>query len=124
MHSPARWTDEGSLEMNSQNFRGEFSRGILAGIEDETRDARDAFARFLFAGRNGGGHQGSSAMRCDGGRNYLKRLARALHHIVPPRPMNVDIDKARHNGFPARIDFAGATRQVDSSSLPDGGNLA
>ena len=60
----------------------------------------------------------------DGGGNDFQRLARAFHHVVSPRPVDVDIDKARHNGFSARVDFARAARQIDLASLADGGNLA
>jgi hypothetical protein len=38
--------------------------------------------------------------------------------------MDVDIDKARHNGPPARVELAHAARQIDFASLADGGNLA
>jgi hypothetical protein len=38
--------------------------------------------------------------------------------------MYVDIDKARHNGSSARVNFARATRQIDFPSLPHGGNPA
>ena len=60
----------------------------------------------------------------DGRGNDFQRLARAFHHVVSPRSVNVDIDKARHNGFSARVDFAHAARQIDFPSLADGGNLA
>jgi hypothetical protein len=38
--------------------------------------------------------------------------------------VNVDIDKARHNGSSTGVDFASAARQIDFPSLPDGGDLA
>ena len=110
--------------MDSQDFRRKFAGGILAGIEDKVCDARHAFARFLFAGRYGCRHQGSGAVRGDGCRNDFQRLARAFHHVVPAGPVNVDIDKARHNGSSAGVDFARSPRQIDFPSLPDGGNLA
>ena len=110
--------------MDPQDFRREFAGSILAGIEDEVRDARHAVARFLFAGRYGRRHQGSCAVRRDGGCNDFQRLAGAFHHVVSARPMDVDIDKARHDGSSARVDLARATRQIDFPSLADGGNLA
>ena len=63
-------------------------------------------------------------MRRDGCRNDFQRFARAFHHVVSARPMNVDIHKARHDGFSGRSDFSRAARQVHFSSLPDRGNLA
>jgi hypothetical protein len=38
--------------------------------------------------------------------------------------MNVDIDKARHDGSSVRLDFSNASRQIDFPSRSDGGNLA
>ena len=87
-------------------------------------DARDGVARFNFAGRYGRGHQGSRAMSRNGSGDDLQSLAGAFHHVVAPRPVYVDVDKARHNGFSARVDFTRAARQVDFPAPADGGNLA
>jgi len=43
---------------------------------------------------------------------------------VSPRPVNVDVDKARHHGPSPRAEFTRAARQFDLPSLAEGGNLA
>ena len=124
VHSPARRADERSLKMDPQDFRGEFAGRILAGIEDKVGDARNAVARFLFAGRYSRGHQGSRAVRRDRHCNEFERLAGALHHVVATGSVNVDVDKARHDGFSVRGDFTRAARQVDFPPPAYGSYLA
>jgi hypothetical protein len=49
-------------------------------------------------------------MSRDGGGDNLQRLARSLHHIVPPGSVDVDVDKSGDDRFPACIDLAPSAR--------------
>jgi hypothetical protein len=62
-------------------------------------------------------------MGCDSGCNHIQRLARALHHVMPPGSVNVDVDKAGHDGSSIRANLTHAARQLNFPALSDRGNL-
>ncbi len=124
MHSSPCGTNEGALKVNANDLRGKLTRGRQSFGKDELRNISDAAAGFHFARGHRGGHHRSRAMGRNRCRNDLKRLGCALHYVATARAVDMDVHKARHNGFPPCRYFARATRRNDSPPLADSGDLA
>src|SRR3984893_6721719 len=106
MHSAARRADEGTFEVDAENFGTNFS-GVVAGGDSRasrgaganpTGDGSGGAQSAFFARGNGGGAQRGSAARSGGGSDNFQGFARCFHDVAAARAVNVQIDETRHDG--------------------------
>ncbi len=84
--------------------------------QDEVRNISNASTGFHFAGGNGSGHERRRAVLGNCCRDDFKCLGGALHYVMPAGTMDMDVHKARHNGFSFGRNLARATRHGNFSS--------
>src|SRR5260370_22122179 len=120
MNSAALLADEGSLEMDPQDFRARFVRFVL--LPDVPGDSLDGAQRLVRAGRRGGGEKGGGAIFRDLASDGPQGGPSSFHDVVAAGSVDVYIYKTRDCRLVRGANFLRSRGQGHPRARPDGLN--